>query len=94
MNNNLNLSYKCTDKYEIIDMDDNTILMPVKSNNKAIILNKTAKILLIKLQNTLKLEDLINIIVSNFNVSIERASIDVKKFIDSMIKLSVIYIVK
>lgn len=93
MNEELDLMYKITNKYEVIDMDDNVILMPIKSNSKAIILNRTSKILLNELKSPLKLNDLTNTIINMFEVSSEKASNDVRMFIESMLKLSVIAIV-
>lgn len=91
MNEKSELSYKFTDKYEIIDMDNNIILMPIKNNGKAIILNQTSKIILNELQqHKSTITNLISLITSMFIVDREKASKDINAFIDEMIKLSVI----
>ena len=76
--------------FEMMELDDQLIAIPISDNTeefKAVIkLNETAAFLFDLLKNEMTEMDIVNAVCREYNVSYERASIDVHRIIDEFQK--------
>jgi|GEM_PF-3452111 len=94
--NDIKLKYKLTGEYSISYIDEEALLLPNNDQiaNKAIMLNKTSKELIELLNEPKSISDLVNYIRLNYNVDVKKSSEDICKFINNMVRLSIITEVK
>lgn len=99
MESQLIIQYKLSENYSISYVDEEVLLLPKneynnESENKAILLNKTSTELLNLLQEPKKISELVSYIQSKYEVDTQRVSEDICKFINNMMRLSIITEIK
>lgn len=80
-------------EFEIVKMADNYILVPVGDQidkfNGTVVLNETSAFLIEKLRNNRTIDELIGLLIDEFDVSYEIAQIDVKAFIEKIHRIGI-----
>ncbi len=86
---------KLVDGFEIVNIVDDYMLVPIGEQmeqfNGTVVLNAVSAFLLEKMKDDVDEEELINYVVEEFDVDIERAKTDVKNVLKEMIEIGIVH---
>ena len=85
---------KMSESFELVNVADEHLAIPV--GNKAgsfkglVVLDDASAFLLSNMQQSLEIEDLVNLLVKNYDVDREKAYLDIKKMLDKLMKIGLV----
>lgn len=71
-------------------IDGSNVIFDTRINKKVYKLNETAEFLWDNCQNEVDFDDLTELFCKNFDVELNQASLDIKEFIDELIKINLL----